>query len=138
LRINDKKDTLIQIEFSSNKKNHVRIAVMKNPPNGKNFTNQTKIEDLGLKNGKYYLIIDLKKEKKDEVNLIEIYFIIYSIIPKNINFAFKYSSAENKNDFPIYLIKDNKVNYFIENENINNTKVILTLNTISKKIRMNI
>ena len=135
LRINDKKDTLIQIEFSSNKKNHVRIAVMKNPPNGKNFTNQTKIEELGLKNGKYYLIIDLKKEKKDEVNLIEIYFIIYSIIPKNINFAFKYSSAENKNDFPIYLIKDNKVNYFIENENINNTKVILTLNTISKKIK---
>ena len=134
LRINHKKDTVIQIEFSSNMNNNVRIAVMKNIPNHNNFENQTKIEDLGLKNGKNYLIIHLTKQKEDDENLSEVYFIVYSINPSSLNYVFKYSSAKEKDNFPIYSIEENKVNYFIKNDTKNNTIIILTLNTISKKI----
>ena len=115
--------------------NNVRIAVMKNIPNHNNFENQTKIEDLGFKNGKNYLIIYLTKQKEDDENLSEVYFIVYSINPSSLNYVFKYSSAKQKDNFPIYSIKENKVNYFIKNDTKNNnTIIILTLNTISKKI----
>ena len=134
LRISNENDRVIQIEFSSNKNNNVGIAVMKNPPKNNNFINETKIEYLGLKNGKNYFLINLNKTKEDEENLIEVYFIVFSLNSNPLNYVFKYSSAINNDYLPIYSIKESKVNYDIKNDTNNNIIVKLTLNTISKKI----
>ena len=107
---------------------------MKNPPKNNNFINETKIEYLGLKNGKNYFLINLNKTKEDEENLIEVYFIVFSLNSNPLNYVFKYSSAINNDYLPKYSIKESKVNYDIKNDTNNNIIVKLTLNTISKKI----